>query len=72
MIMTTPATLAQKTRSKVVARKSSRIPAYLTPEEIARLFAAIKSPRDRAIFRLAYHRGLRASELGIIQFSDYQ
>jgi len=54
-----------------MARKSSRIPAYLTPEEIVRLFAAITSTRDRAIFRLAYHRGLRASELGMIQFGDY-
>jgi integrase len=47
-----------------------RIPAYLTPEEIVRLFAAITSPRDRAIFRLTYHRGLRASELGRPSGSD--
>ena len=44
---------------------------YLTePEEIA-LFRAIKaggSARDLAMFELAYHRGLRASELGLLEF----
>lgn len=44
---------------------------YLTEEEIERLFAAIRSPRDLAIFRVAYHRGLRASEIGLLQLSDY-
>jgi site-specific recombinase XerD len=28
--------------------------------------------RDKAIFRLAYHHGLRASELGMIQMRDYR
>jgi len=36
------------------------------------LFRVITSVRDRALFRLAYHRGLRASELGLLQFSDYR
>jgi type 1 fimbriae regulatory protein FimB len=31
----------------------------------------IHSPRDRAIFRVAYHGGLRASEIGGIQMRDY-
>ena len=31
----------------------------------------IDSPRDRALFRLMYHAGLRASELGILQLRDY-
>jgi integrase len=45
---------------------------YMIPEEIRALLAATsKSPRDYAIFRLAYHHGLRASELGMIQMSDY-
>jgi integrase len=43
---------------------------YLTLEEIERLFRVIKAPRDTAIFRLAYHRGLRASEIGRLQLSD--
>jgi len=52
-------------------RKTKRIAPYLTQDEIHRLFAVIESPRDRAIFRLTYHRGLRASELGMIQVGDY-
>lgn len=44
---------------------------YLTEEEIARLFIAIQSWRDTAIFRLAYHRGLRASEIGMLQLADF-
>ena len=51
--------------------KPKKIPAYLTAEEIRRLFAVISSPRDRAIFRVNYHRGLRASEVGMIQVGDY-
>lgn len=47
-------------------------PKYLTTEQIERLLSVIKSPRDRAAFTLAYCRGLRASEVGAIQMSDYQ
>jgi len=43
---------------------------YLTPEEVEAFFRVVKLPRDVAIFRLAYHRGLRASEIGKIQFTD--
>jgi len=45
---------------------------YLQPEEIAAFFRAISSKRDRAIFRLVYHRGLRAHEPGLIQYSDFR
>jgi len=55
-----------------VPRKSRPAPDYLTQEEIERFFRSIPSVRDRAMFRLAYHRGLRASELGMIQFGDYR
>ena len=44
---------------------------YLTPTEIKAVFNVITSPRDRAIFRLIYHRGLRASEPGLLQLSDW-
>jgi site-specific recombinase XerD len=53
-------------------RKSRPVPEYLTEEEIERLFRAITDVRDRAMFRLAYHRGLRASELGKLTLSDYR
>jgi integrase/recombinase XerD len=44
---------------------------YLTPAEKDALFKVIRSPRDRAIFRLVYHRGLRSSEPGQLQMSDW-
>jgi integrase len=45
--------------------------AFFSEAEIDQLFSVITSTRDRAIFRLAYHRGLRASEIGRLQVSDY-
>jgi integrase len=48
------------------------IPKYLIAHEIQALLACIKKPRDAAIFRLAYHHGLRASEIAMIQMRDYQ
>src|ERR1700722_3267643 len=45
---------------------------FLTDEELTKLFAVIESPRDRAIFRMAYNRGLRASEVGLLQLDDYR
>ena len=43
---------------------------FLTPDEIKRLFGVIESPRDRAMFLLAYRHGLRASEVGLLQTGD--
>lgn len=43
---------------------------YLQEAEIERLFKVITSHRDKAIFRLAYHRGLRASEIGLLEVRD--
>ncbi len=43
---------------------------FLTQDEVKRLFAAIKGKRDRALFTLAYHQGLRASEVGLLQRTD--
>lgn len=45
---------------------------YLEEDEIERLFRAVKDPRDKAILRVAYHRGLRASEIGRLDLSDYR
>ncbi len=67
-----PSRLASQERSIVPKRKLKPPPEYLTTEEIERFFRVITSPRDRAMFRLAYHRGLRASELGLFQLSDYR
>ncbi len=52
------------------ARKQDRAITFLTQEEVQRLFDAIKTKRDRAIFAVAYRHGLRASEVGILQLTD--
>lgn len=44
---------------------------YLTVAEKDALFSVIKSPRDRCIFRLVYARGLRSSEPGQLQMTDW-
>jgi len=43
---------------------------YLTQEETRQLFAVITNKRDRALFQLAYHHGLRASEVSLLQRED--
>jgi type 1 fimbriae regulatory protein FimB len=43
---------------------------YLNEEELAALFRSIDSVRDVAIFELGWHRGLRASEVGMLRMSD--
>jgi hypothetical protein len=37
------------------------VPTYLTQEELKRVFAAVDSPRDRALFGPISHYGLRVS-----------
>ena len=45
---------------------------YMIANEIRALLAAcFKSPRDYAIFRIGYHHGLRASEIGMLEMSDW-
>ena len=53
-------------------RKSKKEATYLTEEEIERFFRVIRDIRDRAIFRLIYHRGLRASEPGRLLYTDFR
>lgn len=43
---------------------------FLTQDELRRLFGAIESKRDHALFLLAYRHGLRASEVGLLQVDD--
>jgi type 1 fimbriae regulatory protein FimB len=43
---------------------------FLIQDEVRQLFAVITSPRDRALFPLAYHHGLRASEVSLLQRQD--
>jgi site-specific recombinase XerD len=44
---------------------------YLTKQEVRKLFSVIVNPRDRAIFRIVYFHGLRASEVGALQLSSF-
>jgi integrase len=57
--------------AQVKPRRKLKGVSFLREEEIERLFSIIHSIRDRAIFRLAYHAGLRASEVGLLQLRDY-
>jgi integrase/recombinase XerD len=43
---------------------------FLTQDEVRRLFAVITGKRARALFRLAYHHGWRASEVAWLQRDD--
>jgi type 1 fimbriae regulatory protein FimB len=55
------------------ARQHVAIPpeiTFLTQDEVRHLLAVITGPRDRALFPLAYHHGLRASEVSLLQRQD--
>jgi site-specific recombinase XerD len=43
---------------------------FLTQPELRALFRVITRRRDRALFRVAYRHGLRASEVGLLQVDD--
>lgn len=47
-----------------------QLPKYLTQDELKRFFAAIPSSRDRALFALIYHYGLRVEEATMITLPD--
>ncbi len=61
-----------KRKSRGPKRRDLDDSMYLEPEEIKALFAVISSNRDRAIFRLTYHRGLRAHEPGLMMLADFR
>src|ERR687891_938596 len=47
-----------------------QLPKYLTQDELKRFFAAIAPPRDRALFGLIYHYGLRVGEALMLTVDD--
>lgn len=65
-------------RATSAQKKKSRDLKYLTEEETGRLFAAIRASkglwaeRDLALFEVAYHRGLRASEVRLMETGHVQ
>jgi Phage integrase family len=56
----------------MMPRKPKKEPAYFTEQEIEAFFRVIYKPRDKALFRIMYHHGLRASEAGKLMLSDYR
>jgi len=45
---------------------------YLTEEQVAKLLDVVTGTRDTAIWTVAYWRGLRASEVGMLQIEDWK
>jgi site-specific recombinase XerD len=52
-------------------KRKRNLPGIPQEDEMARFFKVIPSTRDRAIFRLMYHAGLRASEIGMLEVRDW-
>ena len=52
--------------TNILTFQKASLPRYLTQEEVRRLFAVISSPRDRALFALIYHYGLRVEEATLL------
>jgi site-specific recombinase XerD len=46
------------------------LPRYLTQPELQAFFAAIAEPRDRALFAVIYHYGLRVGEVALLARGD--
>ncbi len=46
------------------------IPKYLTQEDVKKFFSQISDPRDRALFGLIYHYGLRVTEATMLTIND--
>jgi type 1 fimbriae regulatory protein FimB len=62
--------MATSKSSNTGKRRSVRTIQFLTQDEVCRLFAVIKSKRDKVMFLLAYRPGLRAAEIGLRQRAD--
>jgi integrase len=63
---------AKKSPKKAHRRAEKKQIVYMTVPEKDRFFRAIRDVRDRAIFRLLYHHGLRAGEIGRLEMSDFR
>lgn len=52
------------------SRRQDRLIDVRTQEDVQHPFGLMTSKRDRALFRIAYRHGLRASEVGLLSRSD--
>jgi integrase len=66
-----PGSPADPPETKLPKRRRTDSIKYLTEPQLEAFFRVIEDPRDIAIFRIAYHRGLRAGEVGNLQLADY-
>ena len=57
-------------RRLTVVREPRRIPAILSPDEVARLLDAVPHPKHKAALSVAYGAGLRVSEVVALKVSD--
>src|SRR5713226_6659463 len=55
-----------KSRDKHLPFQKASLPRYLTQEEVKRFLSVITAPRDRALFALIYHYGLRVEEATLL------
>ncbi|MEX2465848.1 MAG: tyrosine-type recombinase/integrase, partial [Gemmatimonadota bacterium] len=51
-------------------RKERRLPAVLSPEEVARMLARTRNPKHRALLMLVYSAGLRVGEVVRLRTAD--
>jgi integrase/recombinase XerD len=53
-----------------MGRVQHRLPKYLGQSDLVRFFTTIRSARDRALFALIYHYGLRVDEATLVTVAD--
>jgi len=61
-----------KRRRPAKKRKEEMPPAHLSVAEKDAPLAVIKTPREKAMFRLLLYHGLHASEIGLLDLTDYR
>lgn len=66
---TKPAKATVGTRASTRAERAAKIK-YLSHEQTRAFFSVIDVPRDYAMFLIIYRRGLRASEVGMLERGD--
>lgn len=54
----------------ILPHAHQHLPRYFTQEQIQRFFDVIADPRDRALFALMYHHGLRVGEVLLLGRED--